>query len=96
MHVEQKTYYWTYEDWNYEVSDLECTTREKAQEWADDEWAERCEDGGIGDASADIKLIRFYFDDKGEKIIVETIKSSVEYEHQRSNFDEHNTLWSCL
>lgn len=89
--VENPAYYWTY-ILNDEMSDMEGDSQEEAQEAADDEWADRCESDSCA-GETDITLIRFHYDDDGEKIIVERVESGVEYERGRSMYDEHNTLW---
>ncbi len=89
--VEQPKYYWTY-IMNDEMDDMEGETQEDAQQAADDEWCDRCESDSCA-GETEIELIRFYYDDEGEKKIVKRIDSGVEYARGKSDYDEHGTLW---
>jgi len=76
--VEPISYYWSYvfED---EVYDMEGETLKEAQDVADDQFIEFCQEHGLRRFSVPIELVRFYHTDDGIEI-VERIKSWVEYE----------------
>lgn len=85
--------YWTFEGDDGEIFDGEFDSQAKAQEYADDRFADKCCDDGEmrnGEtASEDIVLIHFKYDDEGEMVEIERVDSTVEYEHYHGDYAEH-------
>lgn len=85
-------YFWTFER-DGEVFDAEFSSQKEAQEWADDAFAEQCQEEGPRNSetfSEEIFLLRRYCDENtGDWVEVERIKSAVEYEHYHGDHAEH-------
>ena len=84
-------YYWTFER-DGEIYDAEWETQELAQNSADEAFAEQCQEESPSNGeefSEEITLIRFHYDDDGERVIDERIPGSVDYEHYHGDRAEH-------
>lgn len=84
--------FWTYE-LDGEIYDAEFETRAKADEWAQERYAESLEDEPMrnGDTFSrdDYALIEFSYDEEGERVIHEREDSCLEYEHYHGDLKEH-------
>lgn len=90
--------FWTFEQ-DGEIYDADFDTKEKAQQRADELWADNpCNDdmcnGEISEA--DIYLINYSYDDDGERAIISREFSTVYHEYYHGDFAEHNTHWGLL
>ena len=82
--------YWTFER-DGEIFDADFETQAEAQTWADDAFAEECQDDSPSNGQsfdAEITLLRFHYDDDGERVIDERIDGMVEYEHYHGDHAE--------
>lgn len=86
--------FWTFE-YDGQIYDAEFSTRDDAYGEADESFAEQCnEDGERGTHTRDITLHRFSYDDEtGERVIHRTVAETLEWTYERSDFEEHNTLY---
>lgn len=75
--------YWTFEQTNGDWFDGEFDTLEKAEEYADNLFAERCEDGGLHTCEINSKLVNFSYDDENEMVIHQIIPFVLSYERER-------------
>lgn len=91
--------------WTYivdgEVYDVDFNTQAEAQASADEGFAEQCQEDSPRNGesfSEEIELIRYSYDDDGERVIHERIDGSVDYEHYHGDYAEHNTHYrgGCL
>lgn len=83
--------YWTFER-DGEIGDFEFDTEKEAQYWADEVFAEECQEDSPenGDEfSEDITLIEFSFDDDGDRVVHQKIEGSVDYTHYHGDLKEH-------
>ncbi|MCK5612079.1 hypothetical protein KAR91_59965 [Candidatus Pacearchaeota archaeon] len=76
--------YWTYIDWDGKWYDHDFNTREEAQEQADTDFYEKCQDDRQNGYPAEkreeaITLIKYAYDEHLEKVVLETIKDGVEW-----------------
>lgn len=88
---EADTEYWTFER-DGEIYDADFETRDAAQADADETFAEQCCEDSPRNGETfeeDITLIRFKYDDDGERVILERIDTTVEYEHYHGDYAEH-------
>lgn len=91
----ETVHYWTYSIDGGEYFDHEFTSQKKAADYAQVRFNEDCSDGDDYkiDQEADIELIRYHFDDDGERIIHETVQDTVEYEYYHGDLAEHGTWY---
>lgn len=83
-------YIWTFERGS-EVFDGEFKTKKEAQTWADNAFAEECQEENLHNGETfqeEIYLIRRYADGS-DFVEVERIKSEVYYEHYHGDYVEH-------
>lgn len=85
--------YWTFEI-DDDIRDLDCPSSILAQSLADMWWEQHVidmhDDLRNGDViDEEIFLIKFYYDDNGERVIEERNPSTVEYEHYHGDHAEH-------
>ena len=78
--------YWTYIGWDGKWYDHDFNTQEEAQQQADTDFAEKCEDDKQNGHPAEkrgeaITLIKYVFDEHLEKVVLETIKDVVEWDN---------------
>ena len=88
------TVLWTFEH-DGEIRDIEAETQADAQKAADDWFEQRVidlhDDLRNGDKLDDeIKLVSFYYNDAGDRKIIERIPAFVEYEHYHGDHREHS------
>ena len=84
MPLESYMYFWTFQPEDGEVFDAEFHSVNEAQTWADQEFAERCQNNDPRtneEFEEKIDLIRFYIDEFGDRKVVEIRKSAVIYCH---------------
>jgi len=88
--------YWTFER-DGRLYDHEFTTMDQAQEEADEGFEQECIDEGgwkNGEtASAEIFLIEFTYDDDGEQVELQRVKSTVDFEYYHGDLIEHGTIY---
>ncbi len=88
------------EFWTYirdgETYDADFDTKDKASEHAQIKYnEERSDSDDFKDSTdEDIELIRYRYDDDGERVILETVADSIAYEYERSDLEEHGTWHS--
>lgn len=84
--------FWTYED-DTGIGDFEFTSKEEAIEYAEDFFAEDivfdCVPRDGQSFTKDIELLRFEYDEKGERVEVERIPYTVTYTHDHGDRAEH-------
>ena len=83
--------YWTFER-DGEIQDHEFDTEKECQCWADEAFAEQCQEESPRNGeefSEDITLIHFSIDDDGEMKEIQRIEGSVDYEHYHGDLKEH-------
>lgn len=83
--------FWTFER-DSELQDYEFDTQEEAQYWADEAFAEQCQEESPAnneEFSEEITLVEFSFDDNGERVTHQEIESCVEYVHYHGDRKEH-------
>lgn len=77
--------FWTYEDWNGEIKDHEFKTMEEADSQANEDFEKEAYDfyEPRDDETFDerIKLIRYKLDENDNIVILQKVKSIVEYTH---------------
>lgn len=81
-----------------ERQDLECKTANEVREWADNWFAEKCQESDYplrnGQTFSDeAVLIKYSVNDDGEETELEREKMVLEYEHYHGDYAEHNTHW---
>lgn len=91
LRLENKAF-WTYEN-EEGVCDEEFETLANARDDAQEDFDERCMDGGdrYNNAEEDITLIHRYYDDDGEPHDLDRIETTLYYEYERSDLEEHGT-----
>lgn len=85
---------WTYEADGDLYEDGEFSTRGAAEEFADNEFAEQCQEDSPRNGetfSGELTLIRYHRDEEDEMVIDERIESALEYEHYHGDLAEHGT-----
>lgn len=83
------TYYWSFIDWDGEEYDADFDTQQEAQEAADEAYEAYCEEESESRFDY-IDIIRYYIDDEsGERVEVQRVFSSVEYEYYHGDYEEH-------
>lgn len=83
--------YWTFKR-DDELGDFEFDSEKEAQYWADEEFAEQCQEENPRnneEFSEDITLVEFSYDDDGERVIHQEIEGSVDYVHYHGDLKEH-------
>lgn len=84
--------FWTYE-LDGELFDGEFETRAKADEYAQERYAESLEDEPMRNGDTferdDYALIEFSYDEEGERVIHEREDAVLEYEHYHGDLKEH-------
>jgi len=86
-------YYWTFIDQDDEIFDGEFKTKEEAVQYADEMFAEKCQEDSPRNGETfeeEITYVRFYYDDDNERQIVERDKTWLEYEHYHGDYAEHH------
>lgn len=86
--------FWTYENWNNgELVDHEFATMQEADSAADEAFAEEmysnCEPRDGENFSERITLIKYKLDSHDNYVVLERVKSIVEYTHYQGDFSEH-------
>jgi hypothetical protein len=74
--------YWTFEQYDGAWFDAEFDSAEKAEKFADNLFAEQCEQGGLHTCEANSKLIRFSYDDELEMVIHDMQPLVLSYERE--------------
>lgn len=89
-------YFWTFIDSAGEIFDAEFADKAEAHVWADEAFCDEClDEGGWKNgqtASAEIELIKFHYDENGERRIVEREKTTVDFEYYHGDYAEHS-VW---
>jgi len=92
--IQEQKAFWTYEN-GEGVCDIEFETRAKATEDAQQDFDERCiENDQYSSNEEDILLIRCWLDDQGNRHDLYTIQTTLNYEYEQSDYEQHNTLHS--
>lgn len=83
--------HWTYSTDDDQYYDAEFETKQEADDTAQEAFSQECEDEERrGTHWAYVKLIEFEWDDDtGERRILQSVRSVVEWEHQKSDYEEH-------
>lgn len=89
----QKIFYtYSYDGGDYD--DYEFESHQKAQDHADTWFEEYAGDHEMATGEErEIEIIGFYYDDDGDRVIVETHPSCVIFENYHGDYAEHNTHW---
>lgn len=74
--------YWTYQKYDGGWFDGEFDTAKEAEKWADNQFAEQCEDGGLHTCEAMSKLIEYSYDDNLEMVIHDSQPLVLSYERE--------------
>ena len=87
------TTYWTFER-DGEIFDADFNSMKEALSWADDAFAEQCQEEGPANGEEfeeDIVLIEYTYDDDGERVEKRRVPGVVSYEHYHGDLAEHGT-----
>ena len=88
--------HWTFER-DGEIFDADFESMKAAMQWADDAFAEQCQEDSPANGESfeeDIFLIEFTYDDDGERAEIQRIPAVVSYEHYHGDMAEHGTWHS--
>lgn len=88
------TRYYNFE-YDGEMHDIQCDTQERAEKWADTWWFERCEPEGQSESDSGF-IVQCDENDDGDVTVKLRIPFELEYVHERSDYDEHNVMWSVI
>jgi len=75
------------------IEDLEMETVQAVEDYIDNLFIEECLENKIKEAEMDFIIVEYKYNDELEKVIVREIPYTAEYEYEKSEFDQHNTLW---
>lgn len=74
--------YWTFEQSDGTWFDGEFATKAQAEKFADNLFAEKCEDSGLHTYEAQSKIVHFSYDDESEMVIHEILPLVLAYERE--------------
>lgn len=86
--------FYTFE-YNGEIQDWECDTKDVAETGADDWWNEKHDGGGWanGETSKDTgHIIKFKYNHQGERVILERTEFALYFEYYHGDLKEHG-MW---
>lgn len=91
----EKVHFWTYIR-DEEIFDADFNSKQEASDYAQTRYnEERSDADDFKDSSEEeIELIRYHYDDDGERVIVERAKDTLEYEYYHGDMAEHGTWHS--
>lgn len=82
MRTVKTEYFWTAKNEDGEILNLECENQSDVEDFMQEAFEEKClDEERAGFQEESFALLRYYFDDNGEKIFVEEIPSGVEFEN---------------